>query len=391
MFSSIKEAKPGVSPLTETVKKRKCANVISGDKVECERMDEYAACVCCKPVSNSVNTVCSVSKVSVHTLDENVVYVHERETGQCGCDAIEKDVRVATIEKDDYCDYDDEQTISRKIRSADRSENISRHYADGTCECGEKGDESLLSVAEDVTCDDEHDFLFKKIKNQFSFLHWNVRGFLSKLDDSDFVQYITSFDFVCIVETFLETFNSSMFKSHKVFVQPAVKLSHHGRCSGGIICLVRKNCLPYISEIKNDSEMCLSFLLDKDFFGFRKNVLLWCCYLPCENSPYYRVTGYDNGIDMIEDCIAEQCVRFDNTDILLCGDFNARMSDNQAEFIEENDIFSNETNMHIFEKDQRNCKDKVVNNYGRKLLNVCSVYVTFTQNARVSGLTLLRY
>ena len=32
-----------------------------------------------------------------------------------------------------------------------------------------------------------------------SFLHWNVCGLQSKLSDRDFINYIVSFDFICLV------------------------------------------------------------------------------------------------------------------------------------------------------------------------------------------------
>ena len=64
------------------------------------------------------------------------------------------------------------------------------------------GDACLFSVP-----NVEHDMLTSKNMssrvNSLSFLHWNVNGLLSKTQDSEFVSYVCSFDFVCIVETFV--------------------------------------------------------------------------------------------------------------------------------------------------------------------------------------------
>ncbi|KAK7501566.1 hypothetical protein BaRGS_00006997, partial [Batillaria attramentaria] len=38
------------------------------------------------------------------------------------------------------------------------------------------------------------------VTKPLSFLNWNVDGLLSKLEDGEFVDYVASFDFVCLVE-----------------------------------------------------------------------------------------------------------------------------------------------------------------------------------------------
>ena len=65
-----------------------------------------------------------------------------------------------------------------------------------------------------------------------SFLHWNVNGLLSKLQDTDFISFVCTFDFACIVETFVEDFQSDVFVGYKVFCKPAVKFTRQGRRSG---------------------------------------------------------------------------------------------------------------------------------------------------------------
>jgi hypothetical protein len=41
----------------------------------------------------------------------------------------------------------------------------------------------------------------------FSFLHWNIHGFATKMFDVEFISFINSFDFICLVETFVEDFS----------------------------------------------------------------------------------------------------------------------------------------------------------------------------------------
>ena len=77
------------------------------------------------------------------------------------------------------------------------------------------------------------------VNKPFSFLHWNVNGLLAKLKDNEFISFVSHFDFVCFVETFMDTFQSNVFVDYIVFVKSAVKLAKQGRHSGGIVCLIR--------------------------------------------------------------------------------------------------------------------------------------------------------
>jgi hypothetical protein len=125
--------------------------------------------------------------------------------------------------------------------------------------------------------------------------------------------------------------------------------------------------------------------LDKDFFGFSKNVLLLCSYVPPENSPFYRMSGFENGIDMLEDCIVDKLLFLGDVDVLLCGDINARTSNNLPNIMSERDL----SNSHLkedIEKDVRRCsQDKILNSYGKKLLNVCSVIGLYILNGVCNG------
>ena len=65
--------------------------------------------------------------------------------------------------------------------------------------------------------------------SRFSLATWNVGGLLSKLDTPEFVSYVASFDFISLCETFVETFQSSLFPEHTLFCCPVVLLSNFPR------------------------------------------------------------------------------------------------------------------------------------------------------------------
>ena len=77
------------------------------------------------------------------------------------------------------------------------------------------------------------------VNKPFSSLQWKVNGLLAKLKDNEFIFFVSHFDFVCFVETLMETFQSNVFVGYLMFVKSAVKLSKQGRHSGGIVCLIR--------------------------------------------------------------------------------------------------------------------------------------------------------
>ena len=101
----------------------------------------------------------------------------------------------------------------------------------------------------------------------------------SKLDHLDFLTYIISFDIICLVETFVEVFNSTLFPTHTIFSNPALKLSEQGRRSGGVVVLVKKEFLPFLRqhECKHGT---MVFLMNKECFGLSKDVLFIYVYIP---------------------------------------------------------------------------------------------------------------
>ena len=55
-------------------------------------------------------------------------------------------------------------------------------------------------------------------------MSYNIAGLLPKVDNVAFVDYITSFDLVCLIETYVASeFESNLFKDFGVFVAKAEK------------------------------------------------------------------------------------------------------------------------------------------------------------------------
>ena len=70
--------------------------------------------------------------------------------------------------------------------------------------------------------------------------------------------------------------------------------------------------MPFVTEVKEEYNNILVFIIKKSVFGFNKDVVLVCAYLPPEHSPYYKHSKIDSEV-----CILEQFGRFERQ--IWCG------------------------------------------------------------------------
>ena len=232
--------------------------------------------------------------------------------------------------------------------------------------------------------DVSYDHVFFENTNNISFLHWNVDGIISKLKDPDFVSYVSKFDVICLVETFVKKFENTLFPLHTMFIKPSDDLGNKGRDSGGCICLIRSTLMKYFTHMKYDG--CgnfLSFIIDKHLFGFHSDVLFLSVYIPPECSVYYKTHDIDNGVQYLEDYLIDCFRELGEIPVLICGDLNGRTSDIMPDIYDVDKIFDHlhdETFLH-----KRCSEDKVTNTYGKSLLDMCSSLNLFILNGACNG------
>jgi hypothetical protein len=213
---------------------------------------------------------------------------------------VKSETVVSCTDMENVCAFDSRKKDTRS--TAEKSAFACINCNKDVCECvnvHEASDSCFITNAFSNTSANIFD-----TKN-YSFLHWNVNGLLSKLSDHEFIEYISSFDFICLVETFVEHFQSTLFDDHTIVVKPAVKLTERARRSGGVVCLIRNNLMKYVRQVTVECDNVLMFIIDKNVFHLRKDIVYVCTYIPPEKSPYYSVFDVDNGICQIEDCLAD--------------------------------------------------------------------------------------
>ena len=89
---------------------------------------------------------------------------------------------------------------------------------------------------------------------------------------------MNKFDFVCLLETFVEDLKTNVFYNFIHFVSPAVKLSRAGRRSCGVLLLIKKSLPDYVQEISLGVENIITMKLSRRLFGISADVFLICVY-----------------------------------------------------------------------------------------------------------------
>ena len=206
-----------------------------------------------------------------------------------------------------------------------------------------------------------------------SFLNFNINGLLQKLDNNDLMQFITSYDFICLTETFIAfDFESNVFSDYMIFTSKAKKLSSHGRYSGGVIAMVNKKYKDLVHHIPSNVNNVIMLQIDKQLFGTDKNVMWVCAYVPPYDSAFWKSCEDGYGIELLEQCILDIQSSQDECFLLLSGDLNARTaSENYCFAGDESDFLVSES---LESKFPRISQDMQLNCFGEQLLEFCNMF-----------------
>ena len=219
--------------------------------------------------------------------------------------------------------------------------------------------------------------------NAVKFLNYNVHGLVEKLENNHFIDFLLSHDFICLTETFIaKDFESPLFKDFFIFTAKAQKLSHHGRCSGGTIVMVRKTFKEFVKRIETETENTIILNIHKDLFSSEKNIMFIGTYLPPYKSPFWRTQEGVFGLELLEQCIVNLYETFDDFFVLISGDLNARTSSQNYSFNGDGFDFRDTTvpNDNSF---ARKSQDNHVSNFGEQLVEICNMFDCIILNGLV--------
>ena len=107
---------------------------------------------------------------------------------------------------------------------------------------------------------------------------FNVENLAGKLSDCSFINYGSSFDLVCLTETFADaTFDfNGLFTEHVKFVAPAKR---QGINSGGVLLLIKRAVCKFVKQIQINCANTVAVRIDKSVFNADKDVLLIASYV----------------------------------------------------------------------------------------------------------------
>ena len=217
---------------------------------------------------------------------------------------------------------------------------------------------------------------------------WNVGGLLSKtynkMTDATFLNQIEKFDIIFLAETHigheLQNYKIGNYYSHFV-CRSASK--HNNRSFGGLAMLCKKEFKPHIKILKNTKADFQWIKLEKDFFNFEKDLFVCMIYNPPENSSYSKNIDYD-----ILDCIEKEMTYYKSKgNILLCGDFNARVSTDPDFIANDDNTFLPLYSSYTIDSQikNRHNMDPKLDNRGKELLDMCVANQLRILNGRTFG------
>ena len=206
---------------------------------------------------------------------------------------------------------------------------------------------------------------------------WNICGLRNKTNDIEFLNCINDVDICILVETWLhEDIEITGFSSHHLHAEK--KSNRHGRYSGGVTVLIRKDIRKHFSRVHEKCKYGVWLKTNKAAFASDVPAYIGGIYLPPRDSDYARNQIFDT----IESDISELLT---TGKILILGDFNARSS-NLNDYIAKSSSDENcGLDEDCIDPGQRFNSDQIVNNYGRKLTTLCKNSDLVIMNGRCTG------
>ena len=134
-----------------------------------------------------------------------------------------------------------------------------------------------------------------------------------------------SFDVIALVETFFDrNFKiTKHFPDFDIYQTSAVKLTHHGRRSGGVV-LVKKHLMRFVCKIETTYDHIICLKLSSALLATHSDVMYIAAYVPPILSPYNAWTVGSCHIEQTEHCMLDVFENNGATPVILCGDMNSR-------------------------------------------------------------------
>ena len=218
---------------------------------------------------------------------------------------------------------------------------------------------------------------------------WNINGLFSKeqdkTTDNNFLDLIHKNDLIILTETKCMPDEQICIPNYYCFQLNRTPLKTAKTHSGGIAFLCKENLKRGISILQGKSEDFFWLKLNKNFFNIKLDLYICAVYDPPPSSTYSLRQQIDPLEKIEEDIIAYS----KKGNIMLVGDFNARTNK-----YPDSVNYDSDTIIPIYHNDNipnRMSQDKVIDNRGKHLLEICVQSHLRILNGRCLGDTLGKY
>ncbi len=211
-------------------------------------------------------------------------------------------------------------------------------------------------------------------------LSLNVRGVSTKLENGILAPCLSNFDIIALSETLTDTIDDEQMENFRIFTKKAKHGQKHGGFHG--LCFMVRNEIAKHLRIVEDNELGLWLKVSSEVIGF--DFLLSTFYVPPESSRYFYYAIFDDLENEILNVTAKHDVPF-----LMCGDFNARtgrLNDfadpDTFDIVDSGDVNAAHELEAIGKTILRFNKDRICNNNGHALVNLCKTFGVNILNGR---------
>ena len=239
------------------------------------------------------------------------------------------------------------------------------------------------------------------LKHQLSIQCWNVQGAFHNIDgdryskihnDSEFIRHTSKYLIFGLIETHHTAEDSHLMQipGYRCFEVCRKKLKR-GPKSGGICVYVHQSISSGVSKVNTPGSESILIRLKKDFFHLDRDIIVSFVYCVPAGSSYQLRTQFDPLENFVE-----KISSFDESCDLVClGDFNSRtaerpdfsVDDDNTDIPVVNQMFTPDT-VAAFPRGNR---DRLVNSYGIRLLEICQSVPLRILNGRKLGDVLGTY
>ena len=209
-----------------------------------------------------------------------------------------------------------------------------------------------------------------------------------KLEHSDLLSLLDEQDIIILTETWkrnndLKTINNNINFDEYSVCRQAVKAAKRG--SGGISVFIKKYLSKFISYIKSDAEGIIWFKLSKFLIKQDRDIFLCGVYISPKTSTRHLL--HDN--DLYDKLYNDVLMYSEQGYCMICGDMNSRSGCLQ-DYIDYDD--NGDINNVLYDRtceptriQPRVSEDKIVNEYGKRLIDLCIANDLIIVNGRTEG------